>query len=90
MTDTGTVPDYSQGTVSIGTQHQVKTADVEIQTFYTGTIVSFYSLSIQSFFISGGVLQFALIFIVFLSFVDSFWRASQISLTPSINYPKAH
>jgi hypothetical protein len=40
MTDTGTSPDLTEGRASVGVQHQTNVADVEVQTFYTGTLVS--------------------------------------------------
>lgn len=41
MADRGTSPDFKQGRTSAGTQHTIEANNVEVQTLYTGTIVSF-------------------------------------------------
>jgi hypothetical protein len=55
MTDTGTMPDHTQGNISVGTQKRLRTANVEVQTLYTGTIVSILRGKV---YYSGGVILF--------------------------------
>lgn len=44
MTDTGTMPDHKQGKNTVGTQKRLRTVDVEVQTLYTGSIVSVFCI----------------------------------------------